>query len=252
MSSIKSLVKKIELFERFALYGDRGSFLKSLAQDTRLHESNDAAILAAAKALDEGIGGWIAQAGQFDAGGGLPEGVKGLPASYANAAATIKDFVLRPSFIDIDVLNNLKATTQKLMAIDTHKDISASGKQSWMSLVYPHAKQLMSEIEKQIQYLTMFKEHYSPRDLTEEKSSPTNPAAKPAPKFNPDPEAVKSLQIFLNNAFRKDIIEGKRGPIRQDGMMGPETIGALKQWAKNNNVNSNDVQELMDIVLGKK
>jgi hypothetical protein len=256
MSDHKDLLKKIELFEKVAMYGDRGSFLKSLAQGIAsdhefgsLRPSNDEAIIEAAKATHEGIGDWIASAGESQKD--IPQGIKGLPASLAGASDAIRAFVNRPPVsLDIDTLKSLYGTARKLAAIDTIKDMSPQGKQAWSSLVLPHATNLVDLIQKQVQYLAWYKKNYSPKEesATNTTNAPNTPAT-PTKGTLGDPATVETLQIFLNNAFRSDIIAGKKSPIRQDGKFGEETQNALTEWAQRNNVSAADAQSLADIAL---
>jgi len=70
----------------------------------------------------------------------------------------------------------------------------------------------------------------------------------PTPSFG-DPETIKMLQIFLNKSLSNEIISGKRAPIQQEGKFGTETLSALKEWAKLNNVSTNNINELINIAL---
>ena len=47
---------------------------------------------------------------------------------------------------------------------------------------------------------------------------------------------IRAVQTFLNQEFLKT---RSHAPIDQDGLWGPETSGALKQWLKDNNSNLN-------------
>lgn len=259
MSDHKDLLKKIELFEKVAMYGNRGSFLKSIAEDIApdhdfgsLRPSNDEAIIEAAKATHEGIGDWIASAGESQKD--IPQGIKGLPASLAGASDAIRAFVNRPPvIIDINTLKSLYGTARKLAAIDTIKDMSPQGKQAWSSLVFPHATSLVNLTQKQIQYLAWYSKNYSPKEEVATNSpnvnAPNTQSTPAKPGSLGDPETVKTLQIFLNKAFRNDIITGKLGPIGEDSKWGTETQGRLNLWAKRNGVSPADAQALAAIAL---
>lgn len=70
----------------------------------------------------------------------------------------------------------------------------------------------------------------------------------PPAKNYGNPATVELLQIFLNKALKPQIETGQRGPIAQDSKFGPETLGALKEWANANGVKGS-VRELADAAL---
>lgn len=64
-----------------------------------------------------------------------------------------------------------------------------------------------------------------------------------------DPNTVYLLQIFLNKAFKNDIINGRKGPIAEDYKWGPETAGRLKEWGSRNGIPSSDVRQIANLAL---
>lgn len=78
---------------------------------------------------------------------------------------------------------------------------------------------------------------------------PPGSETKPKVQTGMDKPTVELLQTFLNNALKSAIIAGQRGPISIDGIVGPETMGALREWAKANGLGGKDIQDLLNTAL---
>ena len=154
MKNLDSLVKKVELFERLATFGDRKAFLQAIAQEIETFPAPSAS---------------------------------GINAPYVPGTAPKP-----PSSVPLAQPEN------------------------------PNAGKLQ---------------------MPEQKIMSTPPA-----KNYGDPATVELLQIFLNKALKPQIMAGQRGPIDQDGKFGPETLGALKEWANANGIKGS-MQQLVDIAL---
>lgn len=61
-------------------------------------------------------------------------------------------------------------------------------------------------------------------------------------------ETVKMLQKFLNSVL---VPSGKWVPVEEDGKYGPETIAAMKQWAKLNSVSDKNINQLFATIISK-
>lgn len=149
-----SLIKKVELFERLAVLGDRGSFLKSLAQ----REVGDAAIATAVKAADDAIVQWIQTSAEKQPN--LPSGeLRGLPTDLANAAAVIKNYVSAKSFTAADLAKLQKAAT-RLSAFKTFNNMGENALNAWASNVFPATSHLLDLVQKQSESLAQFSRDY--------------------------------------------------------------------------------------------
>lgn len=90
------------------------------------------------------------------------------------------------------------------------------------------------------------KEINAPQVPEKEKAAP----APAAPKAF-DPKTVTTLQQFLNNALRDEIIAGNASPLNVNGKMDNFTVAALKQWAKKIKAPGGTVADLMNVALSK-
>ena len=75
---------------------------------------------------------------------------------------------------------------------------------------------------------------------------------KPAAAPQYDKPTITTLQTFLNEFLRPQIEAGKRGPLAQDGIVGPDTTAVLKQWGQYNGFNTNDIHSLINTALKKR
>ena len=92
----------------------------------------------------------------------------------------------------------------------------------------------------------------APRQLPISPPPPNLPPPPPPPKSlqpSMDKGTIELLQRFLNNGLKSSIIAGKRGPIAIDGIVGPETMGALKEWAHANGLGGQDITELLNTAV---
>lgn len=215
-SKVDSLLKKATTFERLALYGDRKSFLKALAQNV----STDAAPWSTHDEPGDPRGqqsNWVPQ---------IENGQKkyvyigpAIPPGGVAHTPSLWDRYFRPH------------------QYPDQPDIIMPGSAPVGDQATPvdHDPNLM--FQKQL-------------------NAPAVPEREaPAPavtRYSPDPATTETLQIFLNSAFKPEISAGQVGPIAQDGKFGPETSGRLQQWARKNNVSATDVRDLINIALGRK
>jgi len=157
MSKYKDLIKQVEFFERLALYGDRDSFLRALAQD----------------------------------------------------AGNTTRVSLSPEF------NTLP--------------------QDYTQLPPPPPPPMDQKPE-------------IPEVSVEDLPKPAAP--RKSPQY--DEATITTLQTFLNEFLRPQIEAGKRGPLAQDGVVGPDTTAVLKQWGQYNGFNTNDIHSLINTALKKR
>lgn len=64
-----------------------------------------------------------------------------------------------------------------------------------------------------------------------------------------DPTTVNTLQMFLNNALRSEIIAGQRSPLVVDSKFGPDTAKALQMWGQKHNIQAKSLSDLVNIAL---
>jgi hypothetical protein len=202
MKKLDTLMKKVDLFERLANYGDRQSFLRALGQSFN---------------------------GQSDI--------------YSQLETALKDFTaakLNVPEIEQPLMNALSGQMDKNEVINALQNgLSGLSRENNLGQV--------ENIQKLITSLKGSPAAPTEQPATNVITSPAKPQNKVQPASNPS--TTMSLQIFLNNALRKDIIAGNRAPIKQDGILGDETKTALKEWAQNNGIGGTDIKDLINIAL---
>lgn len=238
MSKINKLVKQTELFERLAVFGDRASFLKSLAQAPTDFNGQ---IRAALTALDTAVSSWISSHGEAQKG--LPNSsvTKGIPSSLWSASATIKS-LMKATQYDADQLAQAQQAARQLGAVATFTDMSQQGKQAWAQIVNPSVTALLGAIKSQNNYFASIPapDAEAPASQPASNTAPTAAVSTPAQAAPIAP----ALQDKLNR-----LLIDKMLPIKLDGRMGPETLNALKLFRAKYNVPGNySTQDALDVL----
>jgi hypothetical protein len=162
MGKFSSLVKKVELFEKLSLYGDRSSFLKAIGQDASdsLQPVNDM-LAGTVNSLAGAIQNWIANYAekQPDVAGGA---IAGLPPQMRNPVQVIRAAAANKTF-DIDTLPSIGTAARDLAAVNNLGNMGSNAKNAWMKLVFPVASRLIDLVPKQMQYLRSHISKYNPQ-----------------------------------------------------------------------------------------
>jgi hypothetical protein len=212
-SKADTLLKKANSFEKLALYSDRRSFLQALAQTNNTEPpSTDPAPWRTYDQANDPRGNqnnWVPQ---------VQNGQRTY--YYTGPALPAGGVPNQPSFYDKNIRPHQFPTDP--------------------NVVLPPADDSSHPVDRDQSILL---NKYLPGKAVPEQAAP---AGHPA---NYNKNTVLALQNFLNKALRPDFFNGQLRPVKVDGLLGPETTGALNYWASKNNMPSNNIQALVDTAL---
>jgi hypothetical protein len=237
-SKAETLLKKATSYEKLALYGDRKTYLEALAQSS--FPDVDSIVQSINNARKNAVTS-ITNFWRQD------------PAAFPMSART--DYsALRYPAVDLSSASGEQLTTgmdQLVTALNgVYRALTNSNNQKSQDFaeqtVYPAADYLRSQVEK---YKSVAGSLPKPSATPEAAPAgqPGAPAAKAPAQY--DSGTINLLQSFLNNALRDQIIAGKRSPLVVDGVLGNDTTGALREWARSQNIPFTNVQSLINTAL---
>lgn len=235
MKKYDSLLTKVEVFHRLSMYGDRKSFLQALAQGQ--NNSTTQLITSAQQFLNDIQGRW--EQIKFKTSITIPFGRLQAVINRAQDTGQTENFSQVPALMD-QLLNAIQNENVMPESLDSLKQLRESAGHAYNQMGSPAAGSgdvaTAPSGENSEQRIERLKRKYH------EMSNPGRSATNYG-----DPATVELLQTFLASSLGIDALG--HGGI--DGKMGPDTIKALQQWAKNTGVSSNDVKDLMQIALSK-
>jgi hypothetical protein len=235
MKKYDSLLTKVELFHKLAMYGDRRAFLQALAQDRSGLVSQ--LETGAQQFLNDIQGRWDQV--KFKTNITVPFMRLQSLLNRAKDTGDSRSLQQVPGLMD-EVLGAVQSENVMPEAMDALHQLreSVGVAANQMSNAVPAGGDASTAPagESSEQRMERLKQKY------QEMSAP----GKSAPNYG-DPETVKLLQTFLGSSLGIDAL----GPKGIDGKMGPDTIKALRQWATSNGVTAQDVGQLMQIALSK-
>lgn len=239
MKKYDSLLTKVELFHRLAMYGDRKAFLQALAQD-QAGVSNQLSV-AAQQFLNDIQGRW--------------DQVK------------FKTNITMPFMRLQSLLNRAKDTgdSRSLQQVPGLMDQLLSAVQS--ENVMPEAMDALHQLRESAGIAANQMGNAAPagggaaapagetaedryKSLVQKYQDTSAPAAKPqGPAY--DKPTITLLQTFLNQMSQGGAGQATMAPITVDGKFGPETMKALQHWGTVNKIPSKDVSQLLQMAISK-
>lgn len=257
MKELKSLLKKVEVFEKLALYGDRRSFLKSIAQmDPSAINTNENSnqVIQAINDLNNSIQSWIKNSAerQSDLPGGM---IAGLPQGMRTPAevmrkATISDSNVSSDMFNIDTYSKIYLAARNLAAVANLGDMGDNAKKAWMTNVFPKASNVISLVGKEIQKI---KQYQSENSFPETPNEPSQVADNTAPNnlSAPNKASYPSIPRDVQEQLSRIVsVDGIGLPLkRNDGLLGPETKAALDNFRQKYNVPGNfDNAQVFEVI----
>ena len=243
-SKVDTLLQKATAFEKLALYGDRKAYFRALAQSAAQESHTASAALDnAAKQLNSALQQFIS--GPAEVQTDLPGRTKGLPPAMRASANVVRQ--VSEAGVTAQTAQQLYNAAKQLANLRNVGNMNMDSKNAWLNTVTSAASAVMDAYSKQ--WLPMAGQQAAPP--AEEGSGvlqlPEVVVPGRAPAY--DSNTVTTLQTFLNNALRDQIIAGQRGPLVVDGKLGNDTMGALKEWARANGIPATDVRSLVNAAL---
>lgn len=240
-SKADTLLKKATSFERLSLYSDRKAYLAALAQASlpdikALINTINTARMDVVKAINT----FWRQNTDFPLA--AREAYSTLAYPQTDLATAQGEQLTSAMDQFVTSLNSI----YRILVNNKEQKFSQFAQQT----VYP----ALDNLEKQVQHFksaTQSVQQLIPQ--TEESGgvlqlSPQEIKGQPG---KTDKNNISLVQTFLNAALKDQIIAGNRGPIGTDGVLGPETISALKEWAKATGIPATNVQTLINAALQK-
>jgi hypothetical protein len=211
MSKYNTLLSKLEAFEKIAKFGDRASFLQSLAQE---NVDVSAKLKDAANSLYKSILNWVNTSGEKQSD--VPGKPAGLPAAMRSPVQVLLSTIKNNSY-DLDTLPALNGAVKQIMNVSNLGNMGQAASDAWYKSVFPQANYVADLIGAQMNFLNAWRaknESFMDSEApAETKPVETAPVAAPAKKSAP---SVKNLSSALINKVNK-LSEG------------PERINQLKE-----------------------
>lgn len=243
MAKYNSLVKKSEVYEKLAKFGNRSDFLQSLSQE---YVSVEDQLKAATTQLYSTIQNWIKNSAdrQTDVPG-RPE--RGLPAGLRQPVNTLLSIVQNGVY-DIDTLPKLKAAVANILNVRNLGNLSQNASTAWANSVFPQANNVADLINTQINFLKAWQKKNAPLMSEEKPPEPTQtvqtPAATQKKKLN---QISKEVSKSLVNKVDKLVDGPNRVNQLREVELGVKTLQNYFRRLQNSG-NLNDYFARMDIV----
>jgi hypothetical protein len=242
MSKYNTLLSKLEAFEKIAKFGDRASFLQSLAQQ---NVDVSAKLKAAASALYSSILNWVNTSGERQ--NDVPGKPAGLPAAMRTPVQALLSTIKSGSY-DLDSLPVLDNAVKQLMNVSNLGNTGKAAADAWVKAVFPQASYVKDLVDSQTNFLNAWRakneSFMNSETPVENKVVENTSAATPAKKTAP---SIKNLSTALVNKVNKL----SDGPDRVNQLKeidrGVKTLQDYFRKLQNNN-STNAYLEKVDIV----
>jgi hypothetical protein len=239
---IDTILEKASVYEKLAVYGDRQTFLRALAQASL---PNVQTLIAAIDAARKNA---IASLTQFWTQN---------PNNFPMAARTAYSALRYPQ-TDIKTAAGEQLTSamdQLSVALTTIYSTLMAGDQKSKDFAQQTVYPLLDNLQQKITQYKAAAESFPSVQPEGEGSGTLNvpevtiPGQAPTKGVQVDPATLKAIQEFINNEM---VVQRQIAvPIIPDGKWGPETATLLWQWGDVNNLPTNNLQSLIDIVKAK-